>query len=60
MRRCPRCAPAGVLERIAARVGRQAAGALCGDGMSAERVAAVLGTTRSKALVLLLTAQDRW
>ncbi|MFD9520755.1 hypothetical protein [Streptomyces sp. NPDC059979] len=29
------------------------------DGMSAEAVATVLGTTRSKALVLLLTAQDR-
>ncbi|MET9692598.1 hypothetical protein ABZY81_29750 [Streptomyces sp. NPDC006514] len=50
----------GVLERIAARVGRQAAGALCDDGMSAEGVAAALGATRSKALVLLLTAQDKW
>ncbi|MFI8392972.1 hypothetical protein [Streptomyces sp. NPDC085540] len=50
---------AGVLERIAARVGRTAAGALRDDGLSAE-----FGghrprrTTYSKALVLLLTAQD--
>ncbi|MFI1280943.1 hypothetical protein ACH4U5_09300 [Streptomyces sp. NPDC020858] len=50
---------AGVLERIAARVGRDAAGALCHDGMSAKAVAAALGTTRSKALALLLTAQDK-
>ncbi|MEV6734419.1 MULTISPECIES: hypothetical protein [unclassified Streptomyces] len=50
---------AGVLERIAARVGREAAGALCDGGMSAEAVATALGTTRSKALVLLLSAQDR-
>ncbi|MGW7440782.1 hypothetical protein [Streptomyces sp. NPDC054849] len=50
---------AGVLERIAARVGRETAGALCDAGMSAETVATGLGTTRSKALVLLLTAQDR-
>ncbi|MFF3675899.1 hypothetical protein ACFYYS_18230 [Streptomyces sp. NPDC002120] len=49
----------GVLERIAARVGREAAGALCDEGMSAETVATGLGTTRSKALVLLLTAQER-
>ncbi|MFJ6054840.1 hypothetical protein [Streptomyces sp. NPDC092307] len=49
----------GVLERIAARVGREAAGAVGDDGMSAETVATALGTTRSKALVLLLTAQDR-
>ncbi|MER6257119.1 hypothetical protein ABT224_37885 [Streptomyces sp. NPDC001584] len=48
---------AGVLERIAARVGREAAGALRDDGMPAEEVAIALGTTRSKALVLLLTAQ---
>ncbi|MFE9482859.1 hypothetical protein ACFYNM_30135 [Streptomyces spororaveus] len=47
---------AGVLERIAARVSRQAAGALYDDGISAEAVATALGTTRSKALVLLLTA----
>ncbi|MCX4808819.1 hypothetical protein OG594_46005 [Streptomyces sp. NBC_01214] len=50
---------AGVLERIAARVGREAAGALAEDGASAEAVATGLGTTRSKALVLLLAAQDR-
>ncbi|MCX4960067.1 hypothetical protein [Streptomyces virginiae] len=49
---------AGVLERIAARIGREAAGALCDDGMPAEAVAAALGTTYSKALVLLLTVQD--
>ncbi|MFC9586758.1 hypothetical protein ACFVJ8_28590 [Streptomyces yangpuensis] len=49
----------GVLERIAAGVGREAAGALRDDGVSAETVATGLGTTRSKALVLLLTAQDR-
>ncbi|MER6781643.1 MULTISPECIES: hypothetical protein [unclassified Streptomyces] len=50
---------AGVLERIAARVGREAAGALCDVGASAEAVAAGLGTTCSKALVLLLRGQDR-
>ncbi|MCX4804489.1 hypothetical protein OG594_23115 [Streptomyces sp. NBC_01214] len=50
---------AGVLVRIAAREGRTAAGALGDDGVSAEAVAGALGTTRSKALVLLLTAQDR-
>ncbi|MET9694133.1 hypothetical protein ABZY81_37850 [Streptomyces sp. NPDC006514] len=55
----PRCALVGVLERIAAREGRTAAGALCDDGMSAEAVAGALGNTRSKALDLLLTAQDR-
>ncbi|MGX1886895.1 hypothetical protein [Streptomyces sp. NPDC055287] len=49
---------AGVLERIAARVGREAVGALRDDAMSAEAVATALGTTRSKALVLLLTQQD--
>lgn len=48
----------GVLERIAARVGREAASALAEDGVSAEVVATGLGTTRSKALLLLLTAQD--
>ncbi|MFD5620047.1 hypothetical protein [Streptomyces yangpuensis] len=48
----------GVLERIAAGVGREAAGALRDDGVSAETVATGLGTTRSRALVLLLTAQD--
>ncbi|MCX4960943.1 hypothetical protein [Streptomyces virginiae] len=50
---------AGVLERIAARAGRQAAGALCDDGVPDEAVATALGTTRSQALVLLLTARDR-
>ncbi|WP_158754891.1 hypothetical protein [Streptomyces sp. NRRL F-2580] len=50
---------AGVLERVAARVVRETAGALCDAGMSAETVATGLGTTRSKALVLLLAAQDR-
>ncbi|WP_405435078.1 hypothetical protein OG373_40920 [Streptomyces avidinii] len=49
---------AGVLERIAARVGRETAGVLCDDGMSAEAVATALGITRSKALVLLLADQD--
>ncbi|MFF4424697.1 hypothetical protein ACFY04_28645 [Streptomyces sp. NPDC001549] len=49
---------AGVLERIAARVGRETAGALRDDGMPAEVVATALGITRSRALVLLLTAQD--
>lgn len=47
----------GVLERIAARVGREAAGVLAEDGASAEAVATALGTTRSKALMLLLTAR---
>ncbi|WP_406739526.1 hypothetical protein OG365_39760 (plasmid) [Streptomyces sp. NBC_00853] len=50
---------AGVLERIASRVGREAAGVLCDDGLSAEAVATGLGTTYSKALVMLLAAQDR-
>ncbi|MFE9465423.1 hypothetical protein ACFYNW_17430 [Streptomyces virginiae] len=49
----------GMLERITARVGREAAGVLADDGVSAETVAAGLGTTRSKALMLLLTAQNR-
>ncbi|MFI8392919.1 hypothetical protein [Streptomyces sp. NPDC085540] len=49
----------GMLERVAARVGREAAGAVGDDGVSAEAVATALGTTRSKARVLLLTAQDR-
>ncbi|MFJ3914423.1 hypothetical protein [Streptomyces vinaceus] len=48
----------GVLERIAARITREAAGVLSDAGVSAETVAAGLGTTRSKALMLLLTAQD--
>ncbi|MFE1877330.1 hypothetical protein ACFW9N_41885 [Streptomyces sp. NPDC059496] len=50
---------AGVLERIAARVGREAAGALREDGLSAEAVATGLGTSYSKALFMLLAAQDR-
>lgn len=50
---------AGVLERIAARVARETAGALCDDGMPAEAVATALGTTRSKTLVLLLTTRAR-
>ncbi|MFF4433860.1 hypothetical protein ACFYZ4_32480 [Streptomyces sp. NPDC001513] len=49
----------GVLDRIATRVGWEAAGVLAEDGVSAEAVAAGLGTTRSKALVLRLTVQDR-
>ncbi|WP_327388184.1 MULTISPECIES: hypothetical protein [unclassified Streptomyces] len=49
----------GMLERIATRARREAAGALAEDGMSAEAVATGLGTTHSKALMLLLTAQDR-
>ncbi|THA79772.1 hypothetical protein [Streptomyces sp. A0592] len=49
---------AGILERITTRVGREAAGALAEDGVSAVTVAAGLGTTRSKALMLLLTAQN--
>ncbi|MFD9270496.1 hypothetical protein ACFWB1_19435 [Streptomyces goshikiensis] len=48
----------GMLERIAARVGREAAGALCDGGVSADAVATGLGITRSKALVFLLTARD--
>ncbi|MFG2753914.1 hypothetical protein [Streptomyces xanthophaeus] len=48
----------GVLERITARVGREAAGAVRDDGMSAEAVATALGTSQSKAVVLLLTTQD--
>ncbi|MGW3324020.1 hypothetical protein [Streptomyces virginiae] len=50
---------AAMLERIATRVGREAAGALCDDGLSAEAVATGLGTSYSKALVMLLTAQNR-
>ncbi|WP_331740737.1 hypothetical protein [Streptomyces sp. NBC_01006] len=49
---------AGVLERIAARIAREAACAVSDAGLSAETVATGLGTTRSKALMLLLTAQD--
>ncbi|MFJ6486516.1 MULTISPECIES: hypothetical protein [unclassified Streptomyces] len=49
----------GVVERIAARVGREAAAAVRDDGMSTEAVAVALGTTRPKTLVMLLTAQDR-
>ncbi|MEU8843803.1 hypothetical protein AB0D97_32560 [Streptomyces roseus] len=47
-----------MLERIAARITREAAGALSDAGVSAEAVATGLGTTRSKALMLLLTVQD--
>ncbi|GGS34595.1 hypothetical protein Snoj_00820 [Streptomyces nojiriensis] len=50
---------AGMLKRIAARVGREAAGVLCDDGLAREAVATGLGTTYSKALVMLLAAQDR-
>ncbi|WP_405813131.1 MULTISPECIES: hypothetical protein [unclassified Streptomyces] len=50
----------GVLERIAARVGLEAVGVLAEGGVSAETVATGLGTTRSKALMLLLNARDRW
>ncbi|WP_328792694.1 MULTISPECIES: hypothetical protein [unclassified Streptomyces] len=49
----------GMLERIATRIGREAAGSLAEGGVSAETVATGLGTTRSKAMVLLLAAQDR-
>ncbi|WP_405444710.1 hypothetical protein [Streptomyces erythrochromogenes] len=49
---------AGIVERIAARVGQEAAGALVDDGVSAETVATGLGTTRSKALMLLLRGQE--
>ncbi|MFI8345596.1 hypothetical protein ACIF8W_36840 [Streptomyces sp. NPDC085639] len=49
---------AGMLERIATLVGREAAGALRDDGTSAHTLAAALGTTRSKAQIMLLTAQD--
>ncbi|MFB7178479.1 hypothetical protein ACFCYI_12310 [Streptomyces sp. NPDC056257] len=41
------------------RVVREAAGALCEEGLSAETVVSGLGTTYSKALVLLLGGQDR-
>ncbi|MFD7914299.1 hypothetical protein ACFV30_26810 [Streptomyces sp. NPDC059752] len=43
---------------MAARVGREAVGALCDGGVFAEMVATGLGTTRSKAVVMLLIAQD--
>ncbi|MGW6577393.1 hypothetical protein ACWGAN_35200 [Streptomyces sp. NPDC054945] len=49
---------AGVLERIAARVGPEAVGALGDHSLSADTLATALGTTRSRALVLLLAAQD--
>ncbi|WP_331732780.1 hypothetical protein OG592_42420 (plasmid) [Streptomyces avidinii] len=49
---------AGVPERIATRIGREAAGALRDDGMPAGAVATALGTTHSRALVLLLAAQN--
>ncbi|MFF4424631.1 hypothetical protein ACFY04_28295 [Streptomyces sp. NPDC001549] len=47
-----------VREAAVPRPERLAAGMLCDDGMSAEAVATALGTTCSKALVLLLTAGD--
>ncbi|WP_053790113.1 hypothetical protein [Streptomyces sp. XY332] len=49
----------GVLERIAALIGREAAGVLADDGVSAQDVATGLGATYSKALIMLLTAQGR-
>ncbi|MFD9011308.1 hypothetical protein [Streptomyces sp. NPDC059552] len=49
---------AGMLERIATLVGREAAGALRDDDTSAQTLATALGTTRSKAQIMLLTAQD--
>ncbi|WP_314254417.1 hypothetical protein [Streptomyces sp. DSM 40907] len=49
---------AGMLERTATRAGRQTAGALRDDSTSAEAVATALGATRSRALLLLLTAPD--
>ncbi|MFB6564088.1 hypothetical protein ACFCYH_35270 [Streptomyces sp. NPDC056400] len=51
---------AGMLERIAARVGREAVGVLADDGVSAEAVATGLGTAYSKTLVMLLTTHGRW
>ncbi|MFD3511361.1 hypothetical protein [Nocardia sp. NPDC058666] len=47
-----------MLERIATLVGREAAGALRDDNTSAQTLATALGTTRSKAQIMLLTAQD--
>ncbi len=49
----------GMLERIVAGVSREVATALRDDGLSAEDVATGLGTTYSKALVMLLTAKGR-
>lgn len=43
---------------MAARVGREVAGALCDGGVSAEMVATGLGAIRSEAVVMLLIAQD--
>ncbi|MFG2978012.1 hypothetical protein ACGFYY_34085 [Streptomyces sp. NPDC048331] len=48
---------AGILERIATRAGRAAARGLDAD-VSARTVATALGTTHSRALVMLLTARD--
>ncbi|MER6449243.1 hypothetical protein [Streptomyces venezuelae] len=50
---------AGFLERIATRATQEAAAAVRDDGIHAETLATALATTRTKALVLLLTAQDR-
>ncbi|MFG2991678.1 hypothetical protein ACGFZK_20695 [Streptomyces sp. NPDC048257] len=50
---------AAVLERIATHVGREAAGTLHDTDMPAETLATALGTTRSQALILLLTARNR-
>ncbi|WP_079403216.1 hypothetical protein [Streptomyces sp. 3211] len=49
---------AGMLERIATLVGRKAAGALRDDNTSAHTLATALGTSRSKAQIMLLTARD--
>ncbi|WP_405533055.1 hypothetical protein OG592_37840 [Streptomyces avidinii] len=48
-----------MLERIAARVSREAAGVLRDEGLSAEMVTEGFGTTYSRALFMLLAAQDR-
>ncbi|WP_328792771.1 MULTISPECIES: hypothetical protein [unclassified Streptomyces] len=58
MRRWPRCASPGCWSGSspASAEGRWRAS---DDGMSAETVATALGTAYSKALVMLLTAQDR-
>ncbi|MFI8392367.1 hypothetical protein [Streptomyces sp. NPDC085540] len=53
----PRLRAVVVLERIAA-LGWEATGAL-DDGLSAEWATTPLGTTRSKAQILLLSPQDR-
>ncbi|MFD5414972.1 hypothetical protein [Streptomyces nojiriensis] len=53
------CLLAGITERLTATAVDAPLAALRAVGVSAEAVATGLGTTRSRALVLLLAARDR-